>query len=94
MWFGFCDVDVPPSPKFQLQLVIEPVELSVNATFRGASPLVGVAEKPATQRAAASELLGRVSELESRGLRTAQTIVSNLDNGNVCIACSLVADSG
>src|SRR5712671_5265727 len=39
---------VAPSPKFQKRLVIVPVEESVNATARGATPLVGVPEKAAT----------------------------------------------
>ena len=47
VWPGFCAVLVPPSPKFQLQLVIEPVEVSVKPTVRGSVPLVGVALKPA-----------------------------------------------
>ena len=38
MWDGFWSVDVPPSPKFQLQLVGDPVVLSVNVTFNGDAP--------------------------------------------------------
>src|SRR5437867_8356855 len=39
---------VPPSPKPQLRLVIEPIELSVNVTASGAAPLVGLPLKLAT----------------------------------------------
>ena len=39
---------VPPSPKFQLHDVGDPVELSVNCTVRGAVPDVGVPENAAT----------------------------------------------
>ena len=39
---------VPPSPKFQLHEVGEPVELSVNMTVSGATPEVGEPMKAAT----------------------------------------------
>src|SRR3989442_7592676 len=39
---------VAPSPKFQFRLVIVPVEVSVNVTSNGATPLVGVALNSAT----------------------------------------------
>jgi hypothetical protein len=32
VWLGFSAVEVDPSPKFQLQEVGEPVEVSVNCT--------------------------------------------------------------
>ena len=41
---------VVPSPKFQLRLVILPLEASVNATVRGAVPEVGLASKLAVGR--------------------------------------------
>ena len=41
VWLGFCCVDVVPSPKFQFQVVGEPVEVSTNWTCNGAGPLVG-----------------------------------------------------
>ena len=44
-WLGFCAVEVPPSPKFQLQLVGLPVDKSVKFTVSGAAPVVGVPEK-------------------------------------------------
>ena len=52
MWLGFREVEVfalpePGSPKFQLQEVGLPVEVSVKATGSGADPLVGVAVKDA-----------------------------------------------
>jgi hypothetical protein len=37
-----------PSPKLQVHAVICPVEVSVNATFRGVDPIVGVPVKLAT----------------------------------------------
>ena len=46
--FGFCIVLVPPSPKDQDQLLIVPVERSLNWTVKGALPLTGVATKSAT----------------------------------------------
>src|SRR5437762_12002423 len=39
---------VAPSPKLQLRLVIEPIELSVKVTASGAAPLVGLSLKLAT----------------------------------------------
>ncbi len=39
---------VVPSPKFQFHAVMLPVEVSVNATAKGAVPVVGLALKPAT----------------------------------------------
>ena len=45
---GFWAVDVPPSPKFQLHDVGEPVELSVKVTSNGAVPDVGIPVKLAT----------------------------------------------
>jgi hypothetical protein len=39
---------VPPSPKFQLQVLIVPVEELVNVTFSGALPELGLALKLAT----------------------------------------------
>jgi len=42
---GEREVDVPPSPKVQLQLVGEPALVSVKFTASGAVPLVGVAVK-------------------------------------------------
>ncbi len=43
--WGDCEVDVPPSPKSQDQLVGEPVLVSVKFTTSGAVPVVGVAVK-------------------------------------------------
>jgi hypothetical protein len=40
VWLGFCDVEVPPSPKFHSHDVGDPVEVSVNWM---AWPAVGVA---------------------------------------------------
>ena len=48
MCVGFWSVDVPPSPKFQFQLVGVPVDVSVNVTESGAVPEVGVPVKLAT----------------------------------------------
>ena len=49
MWLGFWAVEgAEPSPKFQLQAVGDPLEVSVNATVSGAVPLVGLAPKEAT----------------------------------------------
>jgi len=48
---GFCDVEVfgvPPPPKSQLQLVGEPVELSVKVTELPAQTVVALAVKSAT----------------------------------------------
>ena len=45
MCVGFRSVDVVPSPKFQLHLVGDLVEASVNVTFNGALPNEGVAVK-------------------------------------------------
>ncbi len=42
---GEREVDVPPSPKVQAQLVGEPLLVSVKFTTRGAVPVVGVAVK-------------------------------------------------
>ena len=44
---GFWSVDVPPSPKVQIQLVGDPVELSINVTFNGDAPVDGVPVKKA-----------------------------------------------
>ena len=41
-------LSVAPLPKFQKRLVTNPVDVSVNATASGATPLVGVAVKLAT----------------------------------------------
>ena len=41
---------VVPSPKFQFHAVTLPVEVSVNATFKDAVPVVGLALKLATGR--------------------------------------------
>ena len=38
---------VPPSPKFQNRLVIDPAEVSVNVTASGIVPLTGAAVKAA-----------------------------------------------
>ena len=45
---------VAPSPKFQLQAAMLPVEASVKLTFNGAVPVVGLALKPATGAGAAT----------------------------------------
>ena len=45
---GFLEVDVPPSPNVQFQVVGELLETSVNVTVAGAVPLVGVPLKSAT----------------------------------------------
>ena len=45
VWLGFCEVLVPPSPKFQDQLVMEAlpaVDWSVKFTAKGACPDVGL----------------------------------------------------
>jgi len=44
---GFWAVDVPPSPNVHDHDVMLPDEASENATFNGATPLVGAPEKSA-----------------------------------------------
>ncbi len=48
MWLGLCAVLVPPSPKSQLHEAMEPVEVSLKVTVRGAGPEVTSALKAAT----------------------------------------------
>jgi len=45
VWLGLCDELVAPSPKFQLQAVGPPVDVSVNCTVKGAWPELGLALK-------------------------------------------------
>ena len=45
---GFCNVEVPPLPRSQCQLVGLPVLWSVNCTTTGEHPDVLLAEKEAT----------------------------------------------
>ena len=47
MWPGSSKVELPVSPKSQLQEVMLPVERSVKLTASGTSPEVGVPEKSA-----------------------------------------------
>jgi hypothetical protein len=47
-WVGFWRVEVVPSPKFHAHELGEFVDVSVNKTVRGASPVVGVTVKFAT----------------------------------------------
>ena len=42
MCFGFCSVEVFPSPKFQFHEVGDPVLVSVKVTFNGAFPELGL----------------------------------------------------
>ena len=49
---------VAPVPKFQDQEVMEPVEVSVNTTCRGALPTVGVAVKLAASVPGGGEVVG------------------------------------
>src|SRR5580765_3383993 len=51
---------VAPSPKFQLRFVIVPVDVSVNVTSNGATPLVGEAVKLATGSAAPEPMMALV----------------------------------
>ena len=60
---GDCTVDVAPSPKFQDQLVGEPVLVSVKFTVSGAVPLVGVAVKLAVGALASLTVIVFVDEL-------------------------------
>jgi hypothetical protein len=53
---GFCVLPVPPSPKFQLQDVGVPDELSVKLTVKGPYPLNGVPVKLATGAACDTEI--------------------------------------
>ncbi len=48
VWVGLCAVLVPPSPNFQAQAAMVPVEASVKATIKGAGPEVTSALKAAT----------------------------------------------
>ena len=57
---GAAKFVVPPSPKFQALLVMEPVELSVKFTAKGAAPEVGLAVKLAAGAAAVG--IARVAE--------------------------------
>jgi hypothetical protein len=54
-------VDVPPSPKSQLQLVGDPVLVSVKLTVSGADPAVGVATKLAVGAAGWVTVIVRVA---------------------------------
>ena len=42
VWLGFCAVDVPPSPKVQLQLVTVGEDRSEKFTVSGPTPEVGL----------------------------------------------------
>jgi hypothetical protein len=54
-------VEVPPSPKSQLQLVGDPVLVSVKLTVSGADPAVGVATKLAVGAAGWVTVIVRVA---------------------------------
>jgi hypothetical protein len=48
VWLGFCAVDAPPSPKDHNHAVGAFLEVSVNATVKGATPRLVLMVKEAT----------------------------------------------
>jgi hypothetical protein len=72
---GEGDVDVPPSPKVQAQLVGEPLLVSVKFTVSGAVPEVGDAVKLAVGPDGWLTVIVREAELDPCPLDTVKVAV-------------------
>ncbi len=81
---GEGEVDVPPSPKFQAQLVGEPVLVSVKFTVSGTVPEVGVAVKPAVGPGPPGPLTSNTKTAWNIGLDDDRLLVSAPSVMNTC----------
>jgi hypothetical protein len=61
-WLGFCEVEVDPSPKVQLQDVGPPVDVSVNRTLWPTAGEAGLEVKEAVSVLAGATVTVRVTE--------------------------------